>query len=118
MFDEDFSFRYGFLSRDVWMGFSHSWVPLIRLYQYKFIINGQWRHSTVSPTETDESGNINNVIILGSKASVRPSFQPQPKDSAVVKVIERPLTEYERVMLAKAARCIAFSICPIRLAPK
>ncbi|KAK9117152.1 hypothetical protein Sjap_016099 [Stephania japonica] len=87
-------------------------------YRYKFIINGQWRHSTVSPTETDESGNINNVIILGSKASVRPSFQPQPKDSAVVKVIERPLTEYERVMLAKAARCIAFSICPIRLAPK
>ncbi|WVZ05444.1 hypothetical protein V8G54_018790 [Vigna mungo] len=39
-------------------------------------------------------------------------------DANVVKVIERPLNEKERFMLAKAARCIAFSISPITLAPK
>ncbi|RAL40909.1 hypothetical protein DM860_008607 [Cuscuta australis] len=87
-------------------------------YYYKYIINGQWRHSTSSPTERDEKGNINNVIVVGDVASVRPSMQQQKKDSNIVKVIERPLTENERFMLAKAARCIAFSICPIRLSPK
>ncbi|CAH9088107.1 unnamed protein product [Cuscuta epithymum] len=87
-------------------------------YYYKYIINGQWRHSTSSPTERDESGNVNNVIVVGDIASVRPSMQQQMKDANIVKVIERPLTENERFMLAKAARCIAFSICPISLSPK
>ncbi|OMO69645.1 hypothetical protein COLO4_28986 [Corchorus olitorius] len=87
-------------------------------YYYKYIINGNWRHSTSSPTERDERGNINNVLMLGDAASVRPIIQPQEKDANVIKVIERSLTENERFMLAKAARCIAFSVCPIRLAPK
>lgn len=87
-------------------------------YCYKFISNGNWRHSTSSPTVSDEHGNLNNIIVVGDVASLRPSFQPQPKDSAVVRVIERRLTEVERLMLARAARCITFSICPIRLAPK
>ncbi|KAK4760314.1 hypothetical protein SAY87_005207 [Trapa incisa] len=87
-------------------------------YYYKYIINGQWRHSTASPSERDDRGNVNNVIQLGDTASVRPMVQQQKKDANIVKVIERSLTESERFMLAKAARCIAFSICPIRLAPK
>ncbi|XP_062010128.1 phosphoglucan phosphatase LSF1, chloroplastic isoform X2 [Rosa rugosa] len=87
-------------------------------YYYKFIVNGQWRHSTSSPAERDDSGNVNNVIVIGDTASVRPSVQQQQKDANIIKVIERPLTENERFMLAKAARCVAFSICPIRLAPK
>ncbi|KAK4488499.1 hypothetical protein RD792_004263, partial [Penstemon davidsonii] len=87
-------------------------------YYYKYITNGNWRHSTSSPTERDESGNTNNVIIVGDTASVKPSIQQQKKDANIVKVIERPLTENERFVLAKAARCVAFSVCPIRLAPK
>ncbi|KAJ4729224.1 phosphoglucan phosphatase LSF1, chloroplastic-like [Melia azedarach] len=87
-------------------------------YYYKYIVNGQWRHSMASPTERDERSNVNNVIMVGDIASVRPSIQQQKKDANVVKVIERPLTENERFMLAKAARCIAFSVCPIRLSPK
>ncbi|XP_027349971.1 phosphoglucan phosphatase LSF1, chloroplastic [Abrus precatorius] len=87
-------------------------------YYYKFIVNGQWKHSTASPAERDERGNVNNIIVIGETASVLPSVQHQQKDANVIKVIERPLNEKERFMLAKAARCIAFSICPIRLAPK
>ncbi|KVI09165.1 Dual specificity phosphatase, catalytic domain-containing protein [Cynara cardunculus var. scolymus] len=87
-------------------------------YYYKFIVNGDWRHSTSSPTERDERGNLNNILEVGDTASVRPSIQQPKKDANVVKVIERPLTENERFMLAKAARCIAFSVCPITLAPK
>ncbi|KAJ4973492.1 hypothetical protein NE237_006666 [Protea cynaroides] len=87
-------------------------------YYYKFIINGNWRNSSDSPTASDERGNVNNVIVVGDIANVRPKFPQQTRDAMVVKVIERPLTETERFMLAKAARCIAFSICPIRLAPK
>ncbi|XP_038702733.1 phosphoglucan phosphatase LSF1, chloroplastic-like isoform X3 [Tripterygium wilfordii] len=87
-------------------------------YYYKYIINGQWRHSISSPTERDEGGNVNNILIVGDVANVRPFVQQQKKDVNVVKVIERPLTESERFMLAKAARCTAFSVCPIKLAPK
>ncbi|KAG4938496.1 hypothetical protein AAZX31_16G068500 [Glycine max] len=87
-------------------------------YYYKFIVNGQWKHSTASPAERDDKGNVNNIIVIGETASVRPSVQHQQKDANIVKVIERPLNEKERFMLAKAARCIAFSICPIRLGPK
>ncbi|KAF7801510.1 phosphoglucan phosphatase LSF1, chloroplastic [Senna tora] len=87
-------------------------------YYYKFIVNGQWRHSTSSPSERDERGNVNNVIVIGDTANVRPSIQHQQKDANIVKVIERPLDEKERFKLAKAARCIAFYVCPITLAPK
>ncbi|KAL6006984.1 hypothetical protein ACLOJK_032480 [Asimina triloba] len=88
-------------------------------YYYKFIIDGQWKHSTALPMETDERGNVNNVIRVGDIARIR-SWLPsqQIKDPTVVKVIERSLTEDERFMLAFAARRIAFSICPNRLAPK
>lgn len=51
-------------------------------YYYKFITNGQWRHSTASPTERDERANVNNVIVVGDIASVRPSIQQQKKVSA------------------------------------
>ncbi|KAJ9540551.1 hypothetical protein OSB04_027057 [Centaurea solstitialis] len=87
-------------------------------YYYKFIVNGDWRHSTSSPTERDERGNLNNILEIGDTASVRPSIRQPKKDANVVKVIERPLTENERFMLAKAARCVAFSVCPITLSPK
>ncbi|KAL8247150.1 hypothetical protein R6Q59_008366 [Mikania micrantha] len=87
-------------------------------YYYKFIVNGDWRHSTSSPTERDDRGNLNNILEIGGTANVRPSIQQPRKDANIVKVIERPLTENERFMLAKAARCVAFSVCPLRLAPK
>ncbi|KAF0898887.1 hypothetical protein E2562_012600 [Oryza meyeriana var. granulata] len=88
-------------------------------YYYKFIVGGQWRHSTSLPTETDEHGNVNNVIRVGDIARIRPApSQLQIRDPTVVKVIERALTEDERFSLAFAARRMAFAICPIRLSPK
>lgn len=88
-------------------------------YYYKFIVGGQWRHSTSLPTETDEHGNVNNVIRVGDIARIRPApSQLHIKDPSVVKVIERALTEDERFLLAFAARRMAFAICPIRLSPK
>lgn len=48
-------------------------------YNYKFIVSGQWRHSTSSPTERDEHGNLNNIIVVGDIANVRPSIQPRKK---------------------------------------
>ncbi|XVF14100.1 hypothetical protein REPUB_Repub09cG0028100 [Reevesia pubescens] len=82
------------------------------------LLMGTGGTQTSSPTEKDENWNINNVIMIGDTASVRPKIQPQQKDANLIQVIERPLTENERFMLAKAARCIAFSVCPIRLVPK
>ncbi|XP_037428803.1 phosphoglucan phosphatase LSF1, chloroplastic-like isoform X1 [Triticum dicoccoides] len=88
-------------------------------YYYKFIVGGNWRHSSSLPSEIDEHGNVNNVIRVGDIARIRPApSQLQIKDPSVVKVIERALTEDERFSLAFAARLMAFAICPIRLAPK
>ncbi|KFK37617.1 hypothetical protein AALP_AA3G006400 [Arabis alpina] len=87
-------------------------------YYYKYIINGDWRHSSISPTERDDRGNTNNIIVVGDVANIRPTIQEPRKDANIIKVIERVLTESERFRLAKAARCIAFSVCPIRLCPK
>ncbi|GAB4849198.1 Phosphoglucan phosphatase lsf1, chloroplastic [Ancistrocladus abbreviatus] len=53
-------------------------------YYYKYIVNGQWRHSTASPTERDERGNVNNVIVAGDTASLRPLIQQQKKESPVM----------------------------------
>ncbi|CAN7009588.1 unnamed protein product, partial [Brassica rapa subsp. trilocularis] len=79
---------------------------------------GDWRHSTTSPTERDDRGNTKNIIVVGDVANVRPTIQQPRSDANIIKVIERVLTESERFRLAKAARCIAFSVCPIRLCPK
>lgn len=54
-------------------------LPFAFRYYYKFIVNGQWKHSTASPSERDESGNVNNIIVIGETASVRPSVQHQQK---------------------------------------
>ncbi|CAI0455195.1 unnamed protein product, partial [Linum tenue] len=87
-------------------------------YYYKYIINGDWRHSNYSPTERDESGNLNNILVLSEPASIKHTVHQNQKDINIVRVIERGLTESERFTLAKAGRCIAFSVCPQRLAPK
>ncbi|KAL0717818.1 hypothetical protein Bca4012_067140 [Brassica carinata] len=65
-------------------------------YYYKYIINGDWRHSTTSPTERDDRGNTNNIIVVGDVANVRPTIQQPRKDANIIKVIERVLTESER----------------------
>jgi len=57
-------------------------------YYYKYIINGQWRHSTNSPAERDDSGNVNNVIMIGDTASIRPSVQQQKKVLAIFSIIQ------------------------------
>ena len=54
-------------------------VFLALRYYYKYVVSEQWRHSSSSPTERDERGNVNNVIVIGDIASVRPSAQQQKK---------------------------------------
>ena len=31
-------------------------------YQYKFIVDGNWKHAPAADVEKDEHGNLNNVI--------------------------------------------------------
>nr|KAJ0205890.1 hypothetical protein LSAT_V11C500291380 [Lactuca sativa] len=59
--------------------------PEVRLAKgksyYKFIANGNWRHSTTSPTEKDDRGNVNNILEVGDVANVRPSIQHPTKEN-------------------------------------
>ena len=34
------------------------------IHQYKFIIDGQWRHDHIAPTVLDNLGNVNNCITV------------------------------------------------------
>lgn len=36
-------------------------VP-VGTYQYKFIVDGNWRHAPVADVERDEHGNLNNIV--------------------------------------------------------
>lgn len=68
-----------YLLANIFLKYSDAYC-LFRFY-YKFIVNGQWRHSSASPAERDERGNVNNVIVIGDTASVKPSVQQQKKVS-------------------------------------
>lgn len=57
--------------RDFVLNSAKLFAPSIPRYSYKFIVGGQWRHSTSLPTESDQGGNINNVIRIGDTARIR-----------------------------------------------
>ena len=48
------------------VGAAGEWVKMLDLtpgtHQYKFIIDGQWRHDHTAPTVLDNLGNVNNCI--------------------------------------------------------
>jgi len=56
------------------------WSKVIKLtpgsYQYKFIVDGQWRHDHTAPTILDQLGNVNNCI------SVHPQDRAAGQDAA------------------------------------
>lgn len=39
-------------------------------YQYKYIVDGTWRHAPDQPCETDEHGNVNNVITITASGTL------------------------------------------------
>lgn len=45
-----------------------AWEVLLKLkpgvYEYKFIVDGEWCYDITMPTVTDEGGNVNNVITV------------------------------------------------------
>jgi len=61
------------------------WYKVIDLatgsHQYKFIIDGQWRHDHTAPTVLDNLGNVNNCINVqppAGPATATPSRPPMP----------------------------------------
>ena len=56
-------------------GSTGEWYKLVDLlaatHQYKFIIDGQWRHDHTAPTVLDNLGNVNNcIVVLPSQSPV------------------------------------------------
>ncbi|KAE9405964.1 carbohydrate-binding module family 48 protein, partial [Gymnopus androsaceus JB14] len=47
-------------------------IPWDEKISYKFIVDGVWVHDWQKPTETDGSGNVNNVYTAPRKPSVEP----------------------------------------------
>lgn len=60
-------------------------------FQYKFIVDGNWKHSPALPTERDQHGNLNNIVVV--KANV-PEYdsnvQPYPD-----KIPNSPVESYD-----------------------
>lgn len=64
------------------------WYKVIDLgtgsHQYKFIIDGQWRHDHTAPTVLDNLGNVNNCINVTPPAvppAPNPNLPPMPSGS-------------------------------------
>lgn len=59
----------------------HSLEPGI--HQYKFVVDGVWRHHPDQPTVHDEVGNINNFIDVGERTAreLFPKPPPSPPES-------------------------------------
>ncbi|CAN6809271.1 unnamed protein product [Brassica oleracea] len=52
-------------------------------------VNSDWRHSTTSPTERDDRGNTNNIIVVGDVANVMPNIQQPRKETDMVAMMRR-----------------------------
>ncbi|KAI3724886.1 hypothetical protein L1987_64654 [Smallanthus sonchifolius] len=46
---------------------------------YKFLVNRDWRHSTSSPIERDDRGNLNSILEVGGIANVRHFYSTTEK---------------------------------------
>ena len=51
---------------------SDLWVRAARYHQYKFIVDGEWRHDETQPFMPDPLGNVNNWLFVR-----RPEAQAQ-----------------------------------------
>eukprot|EP00850_Spirogloea_muscicola_P018931 SM000179S03403 [mRNA] locus=s179:86515:89512:+ [translate_table: standard] len=90
-------------------------------YNYKFIVDGQWRHAIDLPMEPDEWGNMNNVIHVGLTSVARHQSASRTlysEDVMQEAVLERPLTSEERRLLTYVAHRMAFQISHHTFAPK
>ncbi|PBL02175.1 hypothetical protein ARMGADRAFT_1005600 [Armillaria gallica] len=58
-------------------------IPWDGKIAYKFIVDGQWTIAPSQPTETDSSGNVNNIYIAPSK--------PSPPTTTMSKITEKPV---------------------------
>eukprot|EP00188_Purpureofilum_apyrenoidigerum_P002751 Plantae.Rhodophyta-Purpureofilum_apyrenoidigerum.ctg28124.p1 GENE.Plantae.Rhodophyta-Purpureofilum_apyrenoidigerum.ctg28124~~Plantae.Rhodophyta-Purpureofilum_apyrenoidigerum.ctg28124.p1 ORF type:complete len:245 (+),score=9.34 Plantae.Rhodophyta-Purpureofilum_apyrenoidigerum.ctg28124:519-1253(+) len=55
-------------------------LPLpLGTFQYKYIVDGEWRSHNTQPTECDEHGNLNNVVKV---AEFRSAFDPDDPPAA------------------------------------
>ncbi|KAK0498438.1 hypothetical protein EDD18DRAFT_1379135 [Armillaria luteobubalina] len=57
-------------------------IPWDEKIAYKFIVDGQWSIAPSQPTETDSSGNVNNIYIAPS--------EPLPLTTTMSKTTEKP----------------------------
>lgn len=46
-------------------------------HQYKFIVDGQWRHDHTAPTVLDNLGNVNNCITVQAPPRTHPTRYPK-----------------------------------------
>lgn len=42
---------------------------MLSLYTYRYLVDGLWQHDPLYPTECDNNGHINNVIVIGGSDS-------------------------------------------------
>lgn len=52
------------------------------VYEYKFIVDGNWRYSPDQPTKRDMNGNINNVIMVTAAGPAEATRDPGAREAA------------------------------------
>lgn len=55
-------------------------IQMCCLFQYKFFVDGEWRHNEHQPFVTGNCGIVNTVFLAGEPDIVPTSFSPETSD--------------------------------------
>lgn len=93
-------------------------VPVCRYHQYKFIVDGEWRHDESQPFMPDPLGNVNNWLFVrrSNDPQQQHPLQPPPPQYALLVVTVRGLgPSYSHVCNCALVCIVAISCFPTPL---
>ena len=67
-------------------------IGICCLFQYKFIVDGEWRHNEHQPFVTGSCGIVNTVFLQGEPDIVPTSFSPESSGRANMDVDNEVIT--------------------------
>lgn len=67
-----------------------------KLYQFKFIVDNEWKCSKKYPIKKDNAGNLNNILDLTNQTEKKPEIKEKTSETKVPKIIKENTKENEK----------------------
>lgn len=84
-------------------------------FQYKYIVDGEWRQHSNQPTEQDEHGNLNNVVeVVEQQSAFDPNEPPAPVEPlSPVESYDYAIPNTEELRVSDVPELPAYYLNPI-----